>query len=101
MHTRAAVCALPIAVSQVRALCNAATNIKDVDIYRYDPDTGGEPTIQKYEVRSTWGSFDFSVTRSSVLTLLCTQVDLNQCGPMTLDLLLKIKNEQDSTLTLR
>ena len=29
------------------------------------------------------------------------QVDLNQCGPMTLDLLLKIKNEQDSTLTLR
>ena len=29
------------------------------------------------------------------------QVDLNNCGPMTLDLLLKIKNEQDSTLTLR
>merc|ERR1712166_1509688 len=63
--------------TQVRALCNAATKIKDVDIYRYDPDAGGEPTIQKYEV------------------------DLNACGPMTLDLLLKIKNEQDSTLTLR
>jgi len=63
--------------TQVRALCNAATKIKDVDIYRYDPDAGGEPTIQKYEV------------------------DLNECGPMTLDLLLKIKNEQDSTLTLR
>ena len=67
MHTRAAVCTLPIAVSQVRALCNAATKIKDVDIYRYDPDAGGEPTIQKYEVRSTWGSFDFSVTRSRQL----------------------------------
>merc|ERR1711957_736589 len=62
---------------QARPLCNAATNMKDVDIYRYDPDAGGEPTIQKYEV------------------------DLNNCGPMTLDLLLKIKNEQDSTLTLR
>jgi succinate dehydrogenase (ubiquinone) iron-sulfur subunit len=29
------------------------------------------------------------------------EVDLDKCGPMTLDLLLKIKNEQDSTLTLR
>merc|ERR1712195_258687 len=54
---------------QARPLCNAATNMKDVDIYRYDPDAGGEPTIQKYEV------------------------DLNNCGPMTLDLLLKIKND--------
>merc|ERR1711967_175537 len=63
--------------NQVRTLSTAASRIKDVDIYRYDPDAGGEPTTQKYEV------------------------DLNQCGPMTLDLLLKIKNEQDSTLTLR
>merc|ERR1712070_547252 len=63
--------------NQVRTLSTAASRIKDVDIYRYDPDAGGEPRIQKY------------------------QVDLSQCGPMTLDLLLKIKNEQDSTLTLR
>ena len=29
------------------------------------------------------------------------QVDLNDCGPMVLDALLKIKNEQDQTLTVR
>jgi len=29
------------------------------------------------------------------------QVDLNACGPMVLDALIKIKNEQDSTLTFR
>jgi len=28
-------------------------------------------------------------------------VDLNQCGPMVLDALIKIKNEDDSTLTFR
>merc|ERR1712188_239282 len=63
--------------TQARVLCTAATRIKEVEIYRYDPDSNEGPKTQKYEV------------------------DLNQCGPMTLDLLLKIKNEQDSTLTLR
>ena len=29
------------------------------------------------------------------------KVDLNACGPMVLDALIKIKNEQDSTLTFR
>ena len=29
------------------------------------------------------------------------ELDLNQCGPMVLDALLKIKNEVDSTLTFR
>jgi succinate dehydrogenase (ubiquinone) iron-sulfur subunit len=29
------------------------------------------------------------------------QIDLNDCGPMVLDALLKIKNEQDPTLTFR
>jgi len=29
------------------------------------------------------------------------QVDMNTCGPMVLDALVKIKNEQDSTLTFR
>lgn len=28
-------------------------------------------------------------------------VDMNQCGPMVLDALIKIKNEQDTTLTFR
>lgn len=29
------------------------------------------------------------------------KVDLNDCGPMVLDALIKIKNEQDPTLTFR
>jgi len=46
-------------------------------IYRWDPDKGGNPTIDTY------------------------QVDLDSCGPMILDALIKIKNEVDSTLTFR
>merc|ERR1711998_92926 len=61
----------------VRALSTAAPKMKEVEIYRYDPDSSAGPTTQKY------------------------QVNLSECGPMTLYLLLKIKNEQDSTLTLR
>merc|ERR1719160_1323465 len=72
--------ALSKRTNQARVLCAAsaaATRMKSVDIYRYDPDKSSEPSMQNY------------------------QVDLNACGPMTLDLLLKIKNEQDSTLTIR
>lgn len=29
------------------------------------------------------------------------QVDINNCGPMMLDVLLKIKDEQDQTLSIR
>ena len=29
------------------------------------------------------------------------EVDLNTCGPMILDALIKVKNEQDATLTFR
>ena len=50
---------------------------KTVEIYRFNPDNIDKPRIQKYTV------------------------DLDNCGPMTLDLLIKIKNEQDSTLTFR
>lgn len=46
-------------------------------IYRYDPDTGENPRTDSYEI------------------------DLDACGPMVLDALLKIKNEIDPTLTLR
>merc|ERR1711934_652592 len=57
---------------------SAAAKMKQVEVYRYDPDTPEKgPSTQTYEV------------------------NLSECGPMTLDLLLKIKNEQDSTLTLR
>ena len=46
-------------------------------IYRWDPDQGGNPRVDSYEV------------------------DLDSCGPMVLDALIKIKNEVDSTLTFR
>jgi succinate dehydrogenase / fumarate reductase iron-sulfur subunit len=46
-------------------------------VYRYDPDGGGNPTLDTYEV------------------------DLDRCGPMVLDALIKIKNEIDPGLTFR
>ncbi|CAO3652853.1 unnamed protein product [Mucor fragilis] len=52
--------------------------IKTLEIYRWSPDKPTEkPVLQSYKV------------------------DLNACGPMVLDALIKIKNEQDSTLTFR
>lgn len=54
-----------------------ATNTKVFKIYRWDPDSGETPRLDSYEV------------------------DLDSCGPMVLDALLKIKNEIDPTLTLR
>jgi succinate dehydrogenase (ubiquinone) iron-sulfur subunit len=53
-------------------------NIKTFKIYRWSPDTPKEkPKMQDYNI------------------------DLNKCGPMMLDALIKIKNEQDPTLTFR
>ncbi|MEM8841690.1 MAG: succinate dehydrogenase iron-sulfur subunit, partial [Pseudomonadota bacterium] len=46
-----------------------ATNVKTVKVYRWDPDTGENPHVDTYFV------------------------DLDTCGPMVLDLILKIKNE--------
>ncbi|MCK5903336.1 MAG: succinate dehydrogenase iron-sulfur subunit [Cocleimonas sp.] len=51
--------------------------IKKVIIYRYDPEKNKRPRTDTYEI------------------------DLNQCGSMVLDVLLKIKNEVDSTLAFR
>ena len=53
------------------------TNIKVFNVYRYDPSEGKNPSLDKYEV------------------------DMDTCGPMILDALLKIKNEMDATLSLR
>merc|ERR1711983_320681 len=51
---------------------------KTFAIYRWNPDKPGDkPKMQEYEV------------------------DLNTCGPMVLDALIKIKNEMDPTLTFR
>jgi succinate dehydrogenase / fumarate reductase iron-sulfur subunit len=54
-----------------------ATNTRRFIIYRYDPDSGENPRTDTFEV------------------------DLDTCGPMVLDALLKIKAEMDSTLSLR
>jgi len=50
---------------------------KEFKIYRYDPDAGANPRTDTYTV------------------------DLENCGPMVLDALIKIKNEIDPTLTFR
>ncbi|KAG2500245.1 hypothetical protein HYH03_001823 [Edaphochlamys debaryana] len=50
---------------------------KEFMIYRWNPDGTEKPRYQTY------------------------QVDLNNCGPMMLDVLLKIKDEQDQTLAFR
>jgi succinate dehydrogenase / fumarate reductase iron-sulfur subunit len=50
---------------------------KDFRVYRYDPVTEENPRIDVYNV------------------------DLDSCGPMVLDALIKIKNEIDPTLTFR
>ena len=50
---------------------------KSFKVYRYDPDTGANPRYDTFEV------------------------DLDHCGPMVLDALIKIKNEIDPTLTFR
>jgi succinate dehydrogenase / fumarate reductase iron-sulfur subunit len=51
--------------------------VKKFTVYRYDPDSGENPRYDTFEI------------------------DLDACGPMVLDALLKIKNEVDSTLTFR
>ena len=51
--------------------------LKSFTIYRYDPDSGANPRYDSYTI------------------------DLDKCGPMVLDALIKIKNEIDPTLTFR
>ncbi len=56
---------------------DGAKSKKTFKIYRYDPDSGQNPRYDTFEV------------------------DLDECGPMVLDALFKIKNEIDPTLTFR
>lgn len=56
---------------------SGGSRMKTFKIYRYDPEAGGQPT---------WDSY---------------QIDLDECGPMVLDALFKIKNEIDPTLAFR
>jgi len=59
------------------ATATNAERIKYFKIYRWDPEQRQKPYVATYPV------------------------DLNDCGPMVLDALIKIKNEQDPTLTFR
>jgi succinate dehydrogenase / fumarate reductase iron-sulfur subunit len=54
-----------------------ATDVRVFRIYRWDPDSGANPRIDTYHV------------------------DMETCGPMVLDAIIKIKNEIDPTLTFR
>jgi succinate dehydrogenase iron-sulfur subunit len=54
-----------------------ATKLRTFKVYRWNPDDEDNPSIDTYEV------------------------DLDTCGPMVLDALIKIKNEIDPTLTFR
>jgi succinate dehydrogenase / fumarate reductase iron-sulfur subunit len=54
-----------------------ATDVRTFRIYRWDPDKGENPRIDVYHL------------------------DMQGCGPMVLDALIKIKNEVDPTLTFR
>jgi succinate dehydrogenase iron-sulfur subunit len=54
-----------------------ATRVKRFRVYRWDPDSGETPRTDTYDI------------------------DLDKCGPMVLDAMIKIKNEIDATLTFR
>jgi len=56
---------------------NQPERIKYFKVYRWDPEQNQSPYLSTYPV------------------------DLNECGPMVLDALIKIKNEQDPTLPFR
>src|SRR5690348_1392873 len=52
-------------------------NRRQFEIYRFNPDSAHGPTVDTF------------------------QLDMDGCGPMVLDALIKIKNEIDPTLTFR
>lgn len=54
-----------------------AGRVKVFNVYRWDPETGENPRMDRFEV------------------------DLDTCAPMVLDALIKIKDEVDSSLTFR
>ena len=63
--------------SKIHKASAEAKRIKNFKIYRYDPDSGDNPRYDTFAV------------------------DLDNCGPMMLDALIKMKSEQDSSLTFR
>jgi succinate dehydrogenase / fumarate reductase iron-sulfur subunit len=66
-----------VGVGQTYAAPAGAKNIRKFKVYRWTPEDGKNPSVDTYEV------------------------DMDTCGPMVLDALIKIKNEIDSSLTFR
>src|SRR5262245_22022179 len=74
----------PVSIARKFALCRpprpsvpGPARVRQFQVYRWDPDSPAPPRLDTYEL------------------------DLDRCGPMVLDALIKIKNEVDSTLTFR
>jgi len=66
-----------IGVGKTVKAADGTRRIKRFKIYRFDPTVDSNPCVDTFEV------------------------DLDACGPMVLDALIKIKNEMDSTLAFR
>jgi succinate dehydrogenase / fumarate reductase iron-sulfur subunit len=66
-----------ISEGKVHVSLESSDSPKKLRIYRYDPDSTENPRMDTYEI------------------------DLEKCGPMVLDALIKIKNELDPSLTFR
>ncbi len=66
-----------ISKGKTHAAPSGAKRARTFKIYRWDPDSGETPRVDSYDI------------------------DLDQCGPMVLDALIKIKDEVDPTLTFR
>ena len=56
---------------------SGSDNLKKINVYRWDPSTKENPRVDTFEV------------------------NMNECGPKVLDILFKIKNEIDPSLTFR
>ncbi|KAL6762578.1 iron-sulfur subunit of mitochondrial succinate dehydrogenase [Haematococcus lacustris] len=67
----------PSAVKVAAGTTGKTPLFKEFQVYRWNPDSQDPPKYASY------------------------QVDINQCGPMMLDVLFKIKDEQDQTLSFR
>ncbi|KAJ0653648.1 putative succinate dehydrogenase/fumarate reductase iron-sulfur protein [Helianthus annuus] len=63
--------------TQSTPVAQTTPSLKTFQIYRWNPDSPTKPELKSYEI------------------------NLNECGPMVLDALIKIKNEVDPTLTFR
>ena len=66
-----------VGTGKTHAAPAGAKRVKAFRVYRWNPDDGQNPKLDTFEL------------------------DLDQCGPMVLDALIKIKNEVDATLTFR